>query len=181
MTIVRRMLGLVMAVLGIASGLAAIAAVYTRRRFVPIDDPASDEFRIGAVFGPLYFRSTAPALRAGTIECWYGGGIVDLRDAVLDPAGAHLTVRSVFGGGQIVVPASWAVTGAVRGLGGFQDRRPPVARQADAPRLTIEVTAVFGGFAVLSDVSEKDLEGLREAVAARRERSAGKAAVRLQP
>jgi hypothetical protein len=49
------------------------------------------------------FHSTATAFRGGTLDCWYGGGIVDLRDATLDPAGAHLEVKAVFGGAQILV------------------------------------------------------------------------------
>ena len=62
--------------------------------------------RLVAIFSPVAFHSTASAFRGGTLDCWYGGGIVDLRDATLDPAGARLEVKAVFGGAQIVVPAT---------------------------------------------------------------------------
>jgi hypothetical protein len=51
----------------------------------------------------LAFHSTSQAFRGGEVECWYGGGVIDLRDAQLAPEGATLRVRAIFGGGQIVV------------------------------------------------------------------------------
>ena len=74
--------------------------------------------RIAAIFEPLSFKSTASAFRGGTVELWYGGGIIDLRGATLAPEGAVITVKAIFGGCQIVVPASWNVVTHVRGVGG---------------------------------------------------------------
>jgi hypothetical protein len=76
-----------------------------------------------AIFDQLDFRSTSRNFRGGRLECWYGGGVLDLRDAVLAPEGATLQVRAVFGGGQILVPADWKVVSTVRGAGGLQDLR----------------------------------------------------------
>ena len=53
------------------------------------------------------FASTAPSFRGGRVLSWYAGTDVDLRDAKLDPAGAHLEIRTVFAGTRVVVaPAS---------------------------------------------------------------------------
>jgi hypothetical protein len=115
------------------------------------DDAEANEISLLASFGPLEFASSAPAFRGGAVECWYGGGVVDLRAATLDPAGAHLTVRAVFGGGQIIVPPSWPVTTHVVGLGGIGDGRPKDAVDLTAPALSIEGVCLFGGFGVTSE------------------------------
>jgi hypothetical protein len=144
---------------------AAIGAILARRRIVPIEAPDADEIRLRAIFEPLSFHSAAPAFRGGEVDCWYGGGIIDLRDAVLDPAGARLQVRAVFGGAQIVVPETWSVTTRVLGIGGIGDSRKKVGHPDDAPHLTIEGYAAFGGFAVVSEVPEAQVKELNEAVA----------------
>ena len=103
-----------------------------------------------AIFGPLEFHSTSRNFRGGRLECWYGGGVLDLRDATLAPEGATLQVRAVFGGGQILVPADWRVVSTVSGMGGLQDIRDAKGYAADAPELVIEGTLIAGGFAVSS-------------------------------
>lgn len=166
MRIVGRVMTLFWGGLMLASIVGTIAARAAKRRIVPVDAPDADEIRVAAIFEPLYFRSAATAFRGGTVDCWYGGGVIDLRDAVLDPAGARLQVRAVFGGGQILVPETWRVTSKVFGIGGLGDARPKVEAAADAPHLTIEGMAIFGGFAVQSEISEEEARGLREAVEA---------------
>jgi predicted membrane protein len=142
--------------------VAAIAAVSAKRRLVPLDDPDANDVRLVAIFEPLAFRSTATAFRGGTVDTWFGGGVIDLRDATLDPAGATLRVRSIFGGGQVVVPESWRVTLAVSGVGGAGDVRPASDRPVQAPHLTIEGVVAFGGFGISSELppeAEKELFG----------------------
>jgi hypothetical protein len=155
---IRRIIGL--AVVGwIASMVAgAIAAASMRRSLIPTTDESADEVVLVAIFGPLAFRSTAGQFRGGLLECWYGGGVLDLRDATLAPDGATLRVRAVFGGGQILVPAEWRVISSVRGLGGLTDIRPAKGYAEDAPELVIEGILIGGGFAVTSEVDE-DEEG----------------------
>ena len=165
MKAMRRVLALLWGGLMVASILGVMAAHAAKRRTLPIENPDADEIRISAIFGPMYFHSTATSFRGGAVDCWYGGGAVDLRDAVLDPAGSRLQVRAVFGGGQIVVPESWRITSKVRGIGGLRDGRPEIERPADAPHLTIEGIAVFGGFAVTSELSEDEVRGLEAALA----------------
>ena len=164
MKALRRLLALFWGGLMVASILGVVAARDAKRRFLTIEDPGADEIRIAAIFGPMYFHSTATSFRGGAVECWYGGGAVDLRDAILDPAGSRLLVRAVFGGGQIVVPESWRITSTVHGIGGLRDGRPETERAADAPHLTIEGTAIFGGFAVTSELSEDEVRGLEAAL-----------------
>jgi predicted membrane protein len=151
MKAIGRVFALFAAALMVTSVVSAIAALVTKRRIVPLDAPDADEIRVRAIFEPLTFRSTATSFRGGSVDCWYGGGVVDLREATLDPSGAVLKVRAIFGGGQILVPETWAVTLNVRGVGGLSDVRP-VDRAAEAPHLTIEGLVLFGGFAVMSEM-----------------------------
>ena len=142
---------------GIASMIAAaFAGLSVKRRVTPTTDESADEITAVAVFGPLAFHSTATAFRGGVIECWYGGGVLDLRDAVLAPEGATLKVRAVFGGGQLIVPPSWKVISHVTGLGGIQDIRPAQGHAAIDPELVIEGTLIGGGFAVTSELNEDE-------------------------
>jgi len=139
---------------------AAFAAMSVKRRLSPTVDESADEITAVAIFGPLAFHSTSQAFRGGEVECWYGGGVVDLRDAQLAPEGATLRVRAIFGGGQIVVPPSWKVVSRVTGLGGIQDIRAAQGHAAIDPELVIEGMLIAGGFAVSSEVAEEQEEWL---------------------
>ncbi len=145
-------------IVGMIAG--SLAALSMKRRLVPTTDESADEIVAVAIFAPLAFHSTATAFRGGALECWYGGGVLDLRDAVLAPEGATLRVRAVFGGGQILVPADWHVVIRVRGMGGIGDTRPAKGYKAGAPELVIEGMAIAGGFAVTSELAEGEAEWL---------------------
>ncbi len=134
--------------------VGAVTALRVRTSAGPDSDESADEIVATAIFGPLAYHSTATGLRGGTLECWYGGGELDLRDATLDPAGATLRVRAIFGGGQILVPDTWRVIVGTRGMGGIQDAREARDIAADAPTLTIEGLTMAGGFAVMADRAE---------------------------
>jgi hypothetical protein len=151
---------------------AAAAALATKQRIVPNDDPNADEVALVAIFAPIMFRSTAGSFRGGTLDCWYGGGIVDLRDATLDPAGAHLEVKAIFGGAQVLVPDSWRVESSVSGVGAAQDMRPKGDRPATAPLLTLSGIAAFGGVGVGSQIDESAIEEVTEAVEAQKAKAA---------
>lgn len=160
----RRLIRLVVVgwIVGMVAG--SIAALSVKRRLVPTTDESADDIVAVAIFGPLAFHSTAQQFRGGALECWYGGGVLDLRDAVLAPEGATMRVRAMFGGGQILVPAEWKVVTRIRGMGGISDVRTNTTHEAGAPELVIEGMVFAGGFAVTSEVAEgeaKWLEGMK--------------------
>jgi hypothetical protein len=74
---------------------------------------------------------------------------VDLRGATLDPSGASLDLRTMYGGTQVVVPEGWRVRSSVLSIfGGTQvdiedDRLPE-----DAPLLELRGFTLFGGVRV---------------------------------
>ncbi len=165
MRVIWRVVAVLTAAFVATSIVSGVAAAFARKRVLRADDPELDEVHLAAFFEPLSFRSRSSAFRGGTLDTWYGGGIVDLRGATLDPSGAVLRVRAVFGGCQIVVPDDWEVVTHVRGLGGIGDGRKRRDRPAGAPWLEIEGVAIFGGFGISSEVSEEAARELDEAVA----------------
>jgi len=148
----------------------AVAALQARRRIGPDSAESADDIVASAIFGPLDYHSTATALRGGTLELWYGGGVLDLRDATLAPGGATLNVKVVFGGGQVLVPATWKVVTAVSGLGGVQDVRGVKGYAEDAPTLTIAGTLIGGGFAVQSEPDEA-MNAVRDGIQTARDKA----------
>lgn len=135
----------------IAFFVGALAyAASKRRQAPPRPTEDSDEIALAATFEPLEFRSTAAAFRGGTVECWFGGGEIDLRAATLDPAGATIRGTFVFGGGTLIVPEEWRVDNRLVGIfGGAGDTRGGEPA-ADAPTLVLEGVAIFGGVGVMS-------------------------------
>jgi hypothetical protein len=163
-----KVIGTLFGLFALVMGGAAAAALAAKQRIVPNDDPTADEVALVGIFAPIMFHSTSTAFRGGTLDCWYGGGIVDLRDATLDPAGAHLEVKAVFGGAQVLVPESWRVESSVAGIGAAQDIRTKTDRPVTAPLLTLSGLAVFGGVGISSQVEEDVVKEVTEAVEAQK-------------
>jgi hypothetical protein len=145
--IIRR---IVVAFVAITS-ISAVAAAVAKRSIVSRGGPGSDQIELAAIFDSVDLESRATSFRGGSLLCWFGGGTVDLRGATLDPAGARLTVRAIFGGGLLVVPDEWQVDLKIIGImGGVGDTRDKRGRPADAPRLIVDGFALFGGFGISS-------------------------------
>jgi predicted membrane protein len=147
-----RILGMLMLAWFATMAAALAIAVQRKGEVRPASEPDADEIDLSAYFEPLEFRSTAAAFRGGQVECWFGGGTLDLREATIDPSGARLRVTAVFGGGTVIVPEDWVVETHVVGIGGAGDVRGRTGELPTdgAPRLVIEGKVVFGGFGVMS-------------------------------
>jgi hypothetical protein len=127
------------------------AVVYARACVRSLPPPAADadEIDLVASFGELRHESTAAVFRGGRVTAWFAGGVVDLHRARLDPAGATIRTQTVFGGGNLVVPADWRVEVAVvTVLGGIGDARPGGGAEPGAPTLRLEGVALFGGWGI---------------------------------
>ncbi len=145
--IIRSILVAFVTLIGVSAGAAAVA----KRSIVSVGDADSNDIELAAIFDSVDLNSRATAFRGGSILTWFGGSNVDLRGATLDPAGAHLTIRAIFGGGQLVVPDDWQVDLRVIGImGGVGDGRDARGRHADGPRLIVDGLALFGGYGITS-------------------------------
>jgi hypothetical protein len=148
----------------VAAAASAIAAFVARGRMASSGGPADDELDLVAIYEGLDFTSAAPALRRVAVIAWYGGGTLDLRGATLDPAGAVMTVRAIFGGYRLVIPETWRVELRARGVfGGIGDGRKADLVDPNGPLLTIEGFAIFGGVGIVSEAP--DLEKAADAMA----------------
>ena len=137
---------LTLTALGFWAGMAAAAAVV--KRAVPSrGDAESDEVALVAIFDGVVLESRAKSFRGGSMFSWFGGVAVDLRDAQLAPD-AHVNVHSLFGGIAIRVPVGWRIESRVKALGGGVAIGAPEPEDPDAPTLTLDGFAAFGGVAV---------------------------------
>jgi hypothetical protein len=132
--------------LGAWGGFQAAAAL-TKRAIPSRGDEESDELALVAIYDGIDLKSRATAFRGGSMLAWFGGISVDLREATLAP-GAHLTVNTLFGGVAIRVPAGWRLESTVKAIAGGVDVKAPEPEDPDAPTLTLDGRALFGGIAV---------------------------------
>jgi hypothetical protein len=142
--------------LGVWAGMSASAA-FVKRAVRSRGDEDSDELALVAVFDGIELESRAKAFRGGSMVAWFGGIDVDLHGAELAP-GARLSVHALNGGIAIKTPPSWRVESKVRTFAGGVDARTPAQGDPDAPVLTLEGMAIFGGIAVVAKADEATAE-----------------------
>lgn len=132
----------------VLAALLALAQVLARRRSV--GDETADEFVIVVRVGGVERACRATALRRGAVSVVLGGVDLDLRDAVLDPAGATLALSAIWGGVNVTVPTTWKVLVERQAVLGGVDANVTPAEELpdDAPVLRVEATARFGGVAI---------------------------------
>jgi hypothetical protein len=135
-----------LAVVGMFAGFAA-AAVIVRRALPSRGDEESDEVALVAIFDGVELRSRSATFRGGSLLSWFGGIVVDLREATLAPS-AELDVHSVFGGIAIRVPPGWKVESSVRAFGGGVAVQVPPPDDPEAPTLALRGFTALGGIAL---------------------------------
>lgn len=150
--LIRALLGLLFFGWIVAFAWSIALALRIKREAPTPSDASADEIDLAVAFDQLEFRSAATQFVGGRLDCVFGGGVVDLREATVAPSGAHLKARAAFGGARLIVPDGWRVTWTSLGIfGGVGDARPAQDRPEDAPHLEIEAFSLFGGFGVTSE------------------------------
>jgi len=138
--------------------LGLIAAAAIAKRAVPSrGDEESDELALAAILDGIELKSRARAFRGGSVLAWFGGVDLDLSEATL-AADARLSVHALFGGVSIRVPAGWRLDSSLKALAGGADVRAAETESPDAPTLTLDGFAVFGGVAVGTRLPNDDDE-----------------------
>jgi hypothetical protein len=146
---VRFVRALVIYKLGALAGLVA-AAVFVKRAVPSVGDEDSNELSLVAILDGVELASRAKAFKGGSMLAWFGGVEVDLREAELAP-GARLSVNAFFGGIEIRTPPSWRVESNLKALAGGVETPATNEDRPDAPALTIEGMALFGGIEVSAE------------------------------
>ena len=146
-----KLCGILVAASIAASIASAVAALNLKRQAPPRPDDAADEIDLVAVMDGAEYANRAPAFRGGRVICWYAGAGVDLREATLDPGGADLEVRTVFGGTRIVVAPGVPVDVSGPAIfSGISDMTAAPEAPAGAPALRITGFTVFGGLQIIA-------------------------------
>jgi Cell wall-active antibiotics response 4TMS YvqF len=105
-----------------------------------------------AVLGGSTTVNRAEHLRHADVSAVFGGATLDLRQAHIDDR-ATVDAFALFGGVDVLVPKGWRVS--VSGLpifGGYDDKTvEQIDLPEDAPVLTVNATAVFGGVGVANE------------------------------
>ena len=137
---------------GAFAGFASPAAI-AKRALPSRGDAESDDVFLVAIFDGVELKSRATAFRGGSMFSWFGGIAVDLREARLGP-GAHLDLDSLFGGIALRVPPDWRIESRVKAFSGGVAIGVPEPDDPDAPTLTLDGFAAFGGLAVGARAAE---------------------------
>lgn len=164
MRAIRNLIGLFFGLTLLTAIASAITAAVLKQRLPSRGEETDDDVDLVIIYTGRDFSSRATAFRGGSVLTWYGGGTVDLRNATLDPAGARLTIRAIFGGFRLVVPEGWTVDNRIVAIfGGVGDARDADSVMADGPTLTLDGFALFGGVGIVSEAPDLDHEGFGEA------------------
>ena len=123
------------------------SAMLLRRTFPSRGDAESNGVALVAILDGIELKSRAKAFKGGSMFSWLGGIAVDFREAKLAPD-AHLDLHSLFGGIAIRVPAGWRVESKAKAIAGGVAVSVPDPESADAPTLTVDGFAAFGGIAI---------------------------------
>jgi hypothetical protein len=126
------------------------AAAFVKRAVPSRGGEESDELSLVAVLDGIELKNRSKSFAGGSMLAWFGGIVVDLRDAELAP-GARLNVHTLFGGIVLRTPSNWRIESNAKSLGGGVDVRTPAADDPDAPVLTLDGMAVFGGVAATAE------------------------------
>jgi hypothetical protein len=123
------------------------AAAFVKRAVPSRGGEESDELALVAVFDGIDLKNSSKSFAGGSMLAWFGGIVVDPRDAEL-ASGARLSVHALFGGIVLKMPPTWRIESTTKSLSGGVAVRAPVSDDPDAPVLTLDGMAVFGGVAV---------------------------------
>ena len=133
--------------LGLDDG-ATNAELWFDERPEPVFTDA-DSFERWATFEGLKLQVVSQQFRGGRLTAVLSGVTVDLREAVLAPEGATLSVDSRLSGIDILVPRDWDVVCDVDAVcAGIDDEPVSLRPLRGGPRLRVVGTVVAGGLFV---------------------------------
>jgi hypothetical protein len=103
-----------------------------------------------AVFGGGHRRIDSQEFEGGDAVALFGGVQLDLRQADTKLPELNIDITAAFGGVEIRVPETWAVSMRVTSIfGGYDDKtHAPPPGAAKPPTLVITGAVIFGGLAV---------------------------------
>ncbi len=148
----RRLAGVVFKFL-VISAVVKVAGMVLSRAFEGERTASDDDFKLLALMDGRAVTSQAESLRTGTAIAYMGGIDIDLRDATLDPGGAHIALKAFMGGIRLLVPATWKVYVDVDSRAGGVEIKTsdPETLADDASRITVEAITRAGGILIATE------------------------------
>jgi predicted membrane protein len=103
-----------------------------------------------AIFGGGHRRIDSQDFQGGTAVAIFGGVQLDLRKAEMKLPEVNVDITAAFGGVEIKVPETWAVSMRVTSVfGGYDDKtHAPPAGTTPSPLLVVTGATIFGGLSV---------------------------------
>jgi predicted membrane protein len=132
-------------------GVRIVWQTFAAQRTSPTDADTSAVVSAVAVMGGFDRRIVSKQFRGGELTAFWGGGKLDLREAIPADGGRMIVnVFAVMGGFEIIVPETWSLSPEVTPfMGGIEDKTRPPANPS-AP------TLVLRGFVMMSGVTIKN-------------------------
>ncbi len=111
---------------------------------------SADRVHEFAIFGGAHRRIDSQQFQGGDAVALFGGVQLNLREAETKLEEVFIDITAAFGGVEIRVPESWAVSMRVTSIfGGYDDKtHAPPAGTTKPPLLVITGAVVFGGLSV---------------------------------
>ncbi len=108
---------------------------------------SDDFFDESSIFGGGHRIITSQNLSGGRVNCIFSGSEINLTNAQLAEGKNIITVNAIFGGVEIIVPASWKVTSEISPIfGGVSDKRMISPDLQNTTReLVLKGGVIFGG------------------------------------
>jgi len=106
-----------------------------------------DNDDISVMFGGVDTKNESKNYKGGRMSAIFGGGVLDLRHAVIKKE-ATLNVFAMMGGIEIKVPEGWIVRTTVSPMLGGVENKAISLDKAGAPVLVITGTAIMGGIEI---------------------------------
>lgn len=134
----------------VVSAVLRVIGMVLSRAYEGERTTSADDFKLLALLGGRQLTCEATSLRTGTGVAIVGGIDMDLRQATLDPGGAHISLKAIMGGVRMIVPSTWRVyVDQDARAGGIEVETPDPATVDDsAPSLTVEAVAISGGILI---------------------------------
>lgn len=122
--------------------------IFSRTKFRKVLD-SNHSLKSFSLFSGADLRSQSTQFQGGEVMAIFGGAEIDLRDVIVDEAGAVIEIVSVFGGVNINVPDHIYVE--ITGLpifGGWENKTRRLASSETDQRIKINCLTIFGGVEV---------------------------------
>jgi predicted membrane protein len=115
-------------------------------RSVPRSD--ANDISGSTIFGSINKKVNSKQFKGGNLSALFGGIELDMRECILDKAGAVIDVSTIFGGTELRIPADWPLDiHSTAIFGGMENKTDnPVSKEGN--RLTIKSSTIFGGIEI---------------------------------